>query len=112
MRTRTTVACLCAATLVGITAFAYAEHAFKPPAPQEIKTQPTPPKASPPDAAKPASEGLGMPLDNRCRKVKNACLEQCCSKLPTPDCGFTYFNCVNECMKKHGCLGATNDQKP
>ncbi len=35
--------------------------------------------------------------------VKNACIAECSDILPTPrrSAGAPFFNCVNECMKRH-----------
>jgi len=43
--------------------------------------------------------------DERCRKVKDQCIEECTeTALPTKDHGFTFWNCVNDCLKRNGCL--------
>jgi hypothetical protein len=35
--------------------------------------------------------------------VKNACIAECSeSSLPTYNFGWKFFNCVNECMRRHG----------
>ena len=35
--------------------------------------------------------------------VKNACIAECSqSSLPTHNYGWKFFNCVNECMRRHG----------
>jgi hypothetical protein len=35
--------------------------------------------------------------------VKNACIAECSeSNFPTNNYGWKFFNCVNECMKRHG----------
>jgi RHS repeat-associated protein len=39
-----------------------------------------------------------------CKIVKNACIAQCSgTHLPSGDYGFRFFNCVNACMRRHGC---------
>lgn len=35
--------------------------------------------------------------------VKNACIAECSeSSLPTHNHGWTFFNCVNDCLRRHG----------
>jgi hypothetical protein len=35
--------------------------------------------------------------------VKNACIAECSeSSLPTYNFGWKFFNCVNDCMRRHG----------
>lgn len=35
--------------------------------------------------------------------VKNACIAECSeSSLPTYDYGWKFFNCINDCMRRHG----------
>jgi RHS repeat-associated protein len=40
-----------------------------------------------------------------CRKIKDKCIAECNSTLPTGDNGFRFWNCLNSCMKEFGCLG-------
>jgi RHS repeat-associated protein len=40
----------------------------------------------------------------RCRQVKNECIAHCSdTTLPTRDHGFSFFNCLNACMRRNGC---------
>ncbi|MBI5874302.1 MAG: RHS repeat-associated core domain-containing protein [Deltaproteobacteria bacterium] len=40
-----------------------------------------------------------------CNKIRDYCIEKCSeSSLPTPDYGFKFWNCVNACLRKFGCL--------
>jgi len=40
----------------------------------------------------------------RCKKVKQECIEYCTdTTLPTPDYGFKFFNCKNQCLERQGC---------
>ena len=42
--------------------------------------------------------------EQRCRKVKNECIEDCSDEaMPTGDHGFKFWNCVNSCMERRGC---------
>jgi hypothetical protein len=42
--------------------------------------------------------------EERCRYVKNDCIEICSeTSLPSGDNGFRFWNCVNECMAEEGC---------
>jgi hypothetical protein len=42
--------------------------------------------------------------DERCRQVKDECISKCSeTSLPTNDYGVSFWNCVNDCMKKNGC---------
>lgn len=58
------------------------------------------------DDAKPCDE-----CDKKkfCKKVKQACIDKCSDEeLPTwpkTDQGMPFFNCVNECLEAHGCIG-------
>lgn len=38
-----------------------------------------------------------------CKEVKQDCIAACNPKLPTPDFGFKFWNCVNRCMATAGC---------
>lgn len=41
----------------------------------------------------------------RCQAVKNECIEECTDELPTGTRrGFPFWNCVNACMARNGCL--------
>jgi RHS repeat-associated protein len=42
-------------------------------------------------------------LTERCKEVKKGCIAKCSGTLPTKDYGFTFFNCVNQCMADNGC---------
>lgn len=38
-----------------------------------------------------------------CKEVKEDCIVACNPKLPTPDFGFKFWNCVKRCMETAGC---------
>lgn len=57
---------------------------------------------------RPPSELLqcGTPagLSPFCQQVRRQCTSECSeTSLPSRDYGFRFFNCVNRCMKRHGC---------
>ncbi len=40
----------------------------------------------------------------RCKKVKQECIEYCSdTTLPTPDFGWKFQKCKNDCLERHGC---------
>jgi hypothetical protein len=40
----------------------------------------------------------------RCKKVKQECITYCSdTTLPTPDVGWSFHKCKNECLERHGC---------
>ncbi len=42
-------------------------------------------------------------MSPRCRRIKNFCIAKCLFTLPAGDDGFKFWNCLNACMKEHGC---------
>jgi hypothetical protein len=39
------------------------------------------------------------------RKIREECIAECTdSSLPTPDFGFKFWNCVNDCMRRRGAI--------
>lgn len=53
------------------------------------------------DVSEPIAQSLAF-----CRHIKDVCIAECSdASLPTRDDGFTFFNCLNACLERHGCLG-------
>lgn len=43
------------------------------------------------------------PSKEDCKKIKEMCIRDCESVLPTPDFGVKFQRCLNECLERHGC---------
>jgi hypothetical protein len=42
--------------------------------------------------------------ERRCKKVKQECIEYCSDiTMSTPDFGWKFFNCKNDCLERQGC---------
>lgn len=42
----------------------------------------------------------GTCISNTSGMTKDQCIEECTAVLPTKDFGFSFFNCVNECLAR------------
>jgi hypothetical protein len=54
-------------------------------------------------AVTPIADTPVRPSEAECKQIKDDCIAECARELPTPDHGFKFWNCVNDCMRREGC---------